>query len=329
MTDFEALLNRFRALGGIADNIKLGVGVYGRGIFPVDERAPISIGVPEHMLVPVEHVVLDREGQVSVSNHAALDPALKDFYEDLQRDFGWGAGGLQHVREEQEVFLALPAGIHDQLRKLGMDAFSFRTPTPEWCLEKFKAARRFSRGSGYYMAPVLDMVNHDSAAASWSLDPLGISGIYAGEVLVNYAALLDPFSMYDCYGFSAETGVVNSVSLSLGHPSFGKISIGRVLAEKTAMSGAWVPKVSRLNKSIDFSYVPLINVSQPHLPREFFCQTMLVAGMDFRSAEGLFSSIVGANRKVFRQLQESLVGEDGPVADGLRTMVRHQLAALG
>ena len=43
MSAWDDMLDEFRALGGTADNIQLGQGQFGRGLFPIDPGAPIAI----------------------------------------------------------------------------------------------------------------------------------------------------------------------------------------------------------------------------------------------------------------------------------------------
>ena len=45
------MLNEFRALGGVAENIRIGHGPFGRGLFPIDPKKPVSISIPESLLV--------------------------------------------------------------------------------------------------------------------------------------------------------------------------------------------------------------------------------------------------------------------------------------
>ena len=42
---WNEMLDEFRALGGVAENIRLGHGVFGRGLFPIDPAKPIRIVV--------------------------------------------------------------------------------------------------------------------------------------------------------------------------------------------------------------------------------------------------------------------------------------------
>ena len=58
-SSWNEMLGEFRALGGVADNVRLGYGPFGRGIFPIDTTRPVSIRIPEDLLLPIEHAVID------------------------------------------------------------------------------------------------------------------------------------------------------------------------------------------------------------------------------------------------------------------------------
>src|SRR6266480_2604064 len=58
LTSWHELLDEFRALGGTADNIRLGDGQFGRGLFPVDGTKPVAIHIPDSLLVPVTDLVV-------------------------------------------------------------------------------------------------------------------------------------------------------------------------------------------------------------------------------------------------------------------------------
>ena len=53
MTTWNELLEEFRALGGTAENIRLGRGEFGRGLFPIEPGKPVAIHIPNNLLVPV------------------------------------------------------------------------------------------------------------------------------------------------------------------------------------------------------------------------------------------------------------------------------------
>ena len=59
MTTWNELLEEFRALGGTAENIRLGQGEFGRGLFPIEQGKPVAIHIPDNLLVPVSDWVSD------------------------------------------------------------------------------------------------------------------------------------------------------------------------------------------------------------------------------------------------------------------------------
>ena len=57
--DFQELLERFTALGGIAENICQRVGEHGRGIFPIDSTRSAKIMTPKNLLVDNDNLCLE------------------------------------------------------------------------------------------------------------------------------------------------------------------------------------------------------------------------------------------------------------------------------
>ena len=56
---FRDLLEKFTALGGIADNVYQRVGEYGRGVFPIDSSRMAKIMTPKNLLVNADNLCLD------------------------------------------------------------------------------------------------------------------------------------------------------------------------------------------------------------------------------------------------------------------------------
>jgi len=53
---WEEMLEEFRALGGVAENIRLDDGPLGRGLFPIDAASPIRIFIPESLLLESKYI---------------------------------------------------------------------------------------------------------------------------------------------------------------------------------------------------------------------------------------------------------------------------------
>ena len=86
MTAWDELLDEFRALGGTADNIRLGHGAFGRGLFPIDPAKPVVIHVPDNLLVAAEDMVL-ASGALHVGPNAKAGERETAWLNRYQEDF--------------------------------------------------------------------------------------------------------------------------------------------------------------------------------------------------------------------------------------------------
>src|SRR5580704_15806069 len=83
---WEDLLAEFRALGGTAENIALGHGQSGRGLFPIDPAKPVRVRTPPNLLVPSEDTEL-RNGQLVVKASAMIGVRERSFFDHYQKEF--------------------------------------------------------------------------------------------------------------------------------------------------------------------------------------------------------------------------------------------------
>ena len=77
--EWDALLCDFQALGGIAENIALGLGSFGRGLFPRDASKPFLLRLPDNLLFPVQDVEFAND-QLRVRDTAGIGKPERDFF---------------------------------------------------------------------------------------------------------------------------------------------------------------------------------------------------------------------------------------------------------
>ena len=69
--DWQELVAEFRSLGGIAENVRLGEGPFGRELFAIDPSKPIEVRTSENILVRGKDVEI-RDGQLVAKSPANL-----------------------------------------------------------------------------------------------------------------------------------------------------------------------------------------------------------------------------------------------------------------
>ena len=143
MTAWDDLLDEFRALGGTAENIRLGQGEFGRGIFPVDPSKPIAIRIPDNLLVASKDMVFVK-GVLRVGPASPVNDRERAWLDRYQEEFAWGGGGGDEVKRMFEMAGTLPAELRQSLlTTFGCGAW-FAEPTQE-LIERREASSRWRR----------------------------------------------------------------------------------------------------------------------------------------------------------------------------------------
>ena len=109
-TGFQYLLERFAALGGIAENVCQRVGEYGRGIFPIDSSHRAKIMTPKNLLVRADNLCLDGD-RIVIKDSSGYTVEEITFLELYWNDYSWGNSGNNDSAPFFEIYWSLEAPI--------------------------------------------------------------------------------------------------------------------------------------------------------------------------------------------------------------------------
>ena len=217
------------------------------------------------------------------------------------------------------------------MRKLGFEEeLLYKPVTKERCLEYYIDSRAVLFNNVKSMMPVSELINHNASANSqWLFDDgIKVSGTFNDEIVINYNSNRDALSLFNTYGFAVEVNKAYSSWLSINHPRYRSINIGRFFMEYDEFHGIREPKVFRDENRLNITFLQLSNSYNPELPAKIFSKIMLKNGMNVKDAISLFHGIQSENKKIYIRLLIELRGLNTPVADGLRDMAYYQLHAL-
>jgi hypothetical protein len=325
--DWDGLAEEFRALGGVLENVHLGRGALGRGLFPIDPSRPVKILVPENLLFPVDGLEFIN-GRLRVKKNGAAPSNADKFFEEYQEAFSWGAGG----RSDCETFLAsmaeLPEPVREALTKDWGLGRMFGSVDAEAVQNRFLRTRMIHRKGQAVIMPVLELVNHDATGAPFSFaGGIGVAGTYAREVFARYN-FLDPFGVFLTWGFPNAEPVCYSLNMKLPLPVVKRtLVIRRDFGKNKAKGRARLPDVKVEGNTIHFSSVMLGNKTFPKLARGAF-QHLMKENNFPGDVDEIFDRIRQMNGLRFLNLLSVLDGHEGRTITALRQMCRHQIAAL-
>jgi len=318
---WDEMLDEFRALGGVADNICLKEGRFGRGLFPSDPSKPIKVHVPESLLIDIKHHKLD-SGSIRIAPTVEIGPREKTFLENYQRDFSWSVSG-RHTEELLQMVHDAPIEVRELLMAPFTAGLWLADPTPKSIAERYLATRVIRYKGGHVVMPIVELANHGHAIRYDSGEGVGLSGQFAGEILVRYG-LYDPLELFINWGFASDSEDF-ALSLFMGLAEV-KFSTRREDVKLEEGRKPFFPNVSIENGQIVLSHLLLGHKKFPRLARGIFYRIMRDAGRS--DAEETFELIQHINRTQYHKLIAVSEGAAPPLGRLLRDVARFQLEAM-
>jgi hypothetical protein len=327
---WDGLLDEFRAVGGIAENVRLAEGAYGRGVFPVDPERPIRILIPQASTIAVADTML-RDGELVVRPGAARKKDTR-FFDNYQRHFGWSAGGREFSLALQGAWHELPADVVDFLKAtcaLEDIERRFVAPTDESALQDYARSRVFLLGGRQRFVPLIDMVNHRATADGYLVsDLVGVEGTFDGEVFVSYNKLFDAISVALSWGFADQAAIANCLAVNGELENGLEFTIARAINQSREVGGLALPNVEIGKKHFKLSFLTLGNLTDPLAPRATFRELMRPL-MEEAEADQVFDTIVSYNQEQLLHLLSLARKYDQPLARMLANAALNQLKVLG
>jgi hypothetical protein len=317
---WDEILEEFRALGGTAENVRLGNGSFGRGLFPCDSARPVKIRIPDNLLVGERHIELV-DDRIRINPEAEIGERERTFLANYYRDFSWGQG-----RSEILELLRMMQEAPQELRELLRSFYAFRwldEPAPGKVLKRFLESRWISYKGADVIMPIVELANHGHATRYETADGVGLSGTFAGEILVRYQ-LCDPLQIFDKWVFA-----INSESFARSLPvKPGPIgtAVQRHNVRSEPGTSPFRPQVTAEAFQITLSYLLLGHKEQPRLARGIFYRIMRDAGR--RDAEEMFDLLHHTNRMHFYGLSAASEMAAPPLGQLLRRVDRYQLECM-
>lgn len=326
---FEEILEKFRALGGVADNVELRIGQHGRGIFPIKSNLPIKIITPTHLLISPSWLKLDRENHIRVNPKLVLDPDFVDFYETYQQHFGWSNGGLESLASYHSDLVKLSKNLKQYLLLFGWTKSDFDHKSTKNHLNDYFISRQIRIENESWLMPIVELINHSPDGQQFLEDKgVSVAGTFKTEVFTCYHGGFDALHFYRNYHFIAVPTTVLSCDVKIEVPKLGTINISRFDALIDIKDGVITPQINKKRSEIRISFLELINNKKTLSPSRLFAERMQPYGFDVATANAVFDGLVEHNRKALADLINECKLSDNKIAKDIEFIATSQLKLL-
>ena len=326
---FTEILYKFRALGGVAENIELRHGSYGRGIFPINPSKPIKIVVPMRLLVSPNWLKLDRENHIRVDPKLDLDSAFIDFYESYQQFFGWSNVGINELSEYHNELIKLPKKVKQFLLLFGWLDADFDKKNIKDYLNEYLASRQIRIGNESKLMPIIELINHSHDGKQYLFDEgIKFAGTFKGEALACYHGSFDALHFFRIYHFNSESTSVLSCDVKIEGPNLGLINISRFDAMVDIKDGVITPRMIKTKSGIQIDFIELVNKKNKQSPRKIFIDGIQRFEVSKLVANQIFDGLIEHNRKAYTEFISECRLSTNRVAKELESIALNQLKLL-
>ena len=327
--NFSEILEEFRSLGGIANNIVLHRGIYGGGIYPLDLNKAIKIVTPPDLLISPNLLYLDRGNQLKVKTKTGLNPKVIDFFEKYQHFFGWGNAAVTELDDYHTELCRLPKIMQQYLVLFGWDYSDFGKKKPKDYLNEYFISRQIRIGNESKIMPIIDLINHSSTGVAYTVDNgVSVEGIFKSEVLTCYHGSSDAFHFYKNYRIAAPSNIVLSCDVKINVPNIGLINITRFDSIVEKVSNVIIPHIFKKDAEIRMSFVQLSDNNKNGSSKQVFVEQIQKFNIDQSTAHQIFDGLIEHNKQALTKLLDECRNCDNKIARELEIIALNQLTLI-
>jgi len=307
--NWNFLLSEFRRLGGIADNVCLKEGEYGRGIFSVNPSVKARIFTPSKLLVKKDDIYLE-DNKLRIKKDKVYNQEIRNFFNFYQDNFSWGSGGKETIELFEKGLSLCNSNLKELIKKYALVDLEERHKG-KWdnvIKRQFLNARSVDFRNNSVIAPIWDLVNHKVQSLPFIINVEGISTpnypAINGEIRHSYNNI-SPLNRFFSYGFFSEETIIFSIPFSIKIRDLGiQIYCKGMSLQDDSM------KIERSADKIILDGLPIADVNHPTLPYDYLNEFMKRIG-DINLAKDFLLKIFQLNISIRKKiLYESQLTEN-------------------
>ena len=322
--EWDILINKFRNLGGVADNICQKKGRKGRGIFPIKEGLKSKIFTPSNLIIKKDDIILDN-GKVRIKEEKQeYNNETREFFNYYQDHFSWGGGGKENTEAFENSLSLFSSELKTLLKDNSLVDIDERHKG-SWedvILSQFLYAREFNFRNQLQIVPLLELVNHDVISYQFYKSANGISSPNYpprnSELTYTYASKGTLSCLFDYGFFSKETMVFSfPFNLQIENKGITIICKGNELRDDLI-------KIKRSDKSILIEGLPIADRNSKSLPEAYFKELLEQIGEKNISIDYLYK-IKKFNKLIREKLLENLKSKENIASSMFYKAILHEL----
>ena len=270
---WDFLLYEFRRLGGIADNVCLKEGEYGRGIFSFNPSVKARIFTPSKLLIKKDDIYLE-DNKLRIKKDKEYNQEIRNFFNFYQDNFSWGSGGKETTELFEKGLSLFSPNLNELINKHVLVDLE-RRHKGKWdevIKNQFLISRAFKFKNSLFIAPIWELVNHKVRSLPFIVTEQGISTPNLpplnGEIRHSYGNS-SSLNRFFSFGFFSEESIVFSLPFTIYNENLDiNITCKGYSLNDDSMT------IERFGNQIIMEGLPIADFNNKELPYDYFIEIL-------------------------------------------------------
>ena len=322
------ILDLLKIHGGLANNITIKKGKYGRGVFTLNSSKKSELFLPKELLVDSSNITLDDNYNLNIEKTYSDNKSAKNFLKKYFEDYGFNI----NTKNDIDIFYKKISNLSIELKNYLNFFFNkyFFEPkfTKKDYTDLYLNSRQIEIRNKKYFMPIIELINHSTKGTEYLFsEGLYVKGIFQNEIFTNYNIDYDSFEFFKNYQFFSKQKKALSCKLVVMFRN-KKIMIERNSNEYKLIKNIKLPLSTIVDNTIFISHIDLTEVDRNKNYYDLIIEDFIKYGLKYNDAHEFLKNLFNYNINLLYKIKNECLNQSAAIAVEINKIVNNQIFCL-
>jgi len=324
----DNILDLLKIHGGIANNIKIKRGIYGRGIFTLNSSKKSELFLPKELLVDSSKIIVDDNYNLNIEYACSDNKLSKNFLKKYFEDYGFNI----NTKNDIDIFYNKISNLSTELKNylnFFFNKYFFENKfSKKDYIDLYLNSRQIEIRNKKYFMPLVELFNHSAQGTDYIFsEGLYVNGFFQDEIFTNYNIDYDSFEFFKNYQFFSKQKKALSCKIQVNFRN-KKIIIERNSNEYKIIKNIKLPISTTIENTIFISHIDLTEVKRNKNYYNLIIKDFIKYGLDHNEANEFFKNLFNYNMNLLHKIKNECVNQNASIAIEISKIVNNQISCL-
>ena len=315
--------------GGLADNVKIKRGKYGRGIFTQNPSRKSELFLPKELLVDTSKIILDDNYNLNIQITYIDNKSAENFLKKYFEDYGFNIKTKNDIDIFYKKISNLSTVLKNYLNFFFNKYFFENKFSKKDYTNLYLNSRQIEIQNKKYFMPLIELINHSTQNEQMKLfsEGLYVKGFFQDEIFINYNLDYDSFEFFKNYQFFSKQKKALSCKLEVKFKN-KKIMIERNSDEYKLIKNIKLPLSTIIDNTIFISHIDLTEVNNNKNYYDLIIKDFIKYGFKYDEAHEFIKNLFNYNMNLLHKIKNECINQSDSIAIEISKIVNNQIFCL-